>query len=180
MPESSPSEAEFRRPDGGKARTLLPVVQFFLSDSTERYRGCWNTGQTPVRNRFTFFLIEVAHEESHAGSCAVVWCRDPVVRPCVQRHRQQHPDRVGAPADERCDVAPSEQRQFRQLFGLNPNTQIIASSVSGQGLYAVYDAQAVPEPTSCLLLATGAAGLLHKRLRHRSATFLNPFNRRAR
>ena len=56
------------------------------------------------------------------------------------------------------------------LFGANPNAQIIASSASGQGLYAVYDdtqSSPVPEPTSLLLLATGAAGFLRKRLRRR-------------
>jgi hypothetical protein len=48
------------------------------------------------------------------------------------------------------------------LFGANPNAQIIASS-QGQGLYAVYEKRAVPEPSSLLLVGAALAGLARHR-----------------
>lgn len=50
------------------------------------------------------------------------------------------------------------------LVGGNPNAQIIASS-QGQGLYAVYDGTAIPEPASLTLLGVG---LLAAAVRRRS------------
>jgi hypothetical protein len=55
------------------------------------------------------------------------------------------------------------------LVGGNPYAQIIQSSSSGQGLYAVYDISvvSVPEPSSVLFVTSAIAGLLTVRRRAR-------------
>jgi hypothetical protein len=55
------------------------------------------------------------------------------------------------------------------LVGGNPNAQIIQSSSSGAGLYAVYDNSvvSVPEPSSALFVTSAMAGLLTLRRRGR-------------
>jgi hypothetical protein len=55
------------------------------------------------------------------------------------------------------------------LVGGNPNAQIIQSSTSGAGLYAVYDNSvvSVPEPSSALFVTSALAGVLTLRRRAR-------------
>ncbi len=53
------------------------------------------------------------------------------------------------------------------LVGANPFAQIVASSAQGQGLYAVYDDRAVPEPSSLLLVGAGLATLAGRRVTRR-------------
>ena len=52
------------------------------------------------------------------------------------------------------------------LFVSNPGAEIIAS-LGGQGLYAVYDATAIPEPASIKLLSAGLVGFAAARRRAR-------------
>ena len=57
-----------------------------------------------------------------------------------------------------------------QLFGANPNAQIVESLIGGPGLIGVYDdTSAVPEPTTWLLFGGGLAAL-HLRRRKAQAS----------
>jgi hypothetical protein len=49
------------------------------------------------------------------------------------------------------------------LVGGNPNAQIIATSAQGQGLYAVYDATAIPEPGILALFGIGVLAAAARR-----------------